>query len=436
VSRDATGRGPITAPALVRDVLATPGSPLEPTLRTDMEQRLGHDFSRVRIHADARAADSTAAVASLAYTVGNHVVLSRALTTGEQSRRVLAHELVHTIQQRDISSPGDGPLPVSSPSDAGEKEAENLAQLAIRKPAQNGNEVAWAPFRPVVQRACGGPEIGSVSGCAERGGDIADFGSSSEDVFLFIRDCDDLAPGESARLAGYRGRIGPDNDVAIDGFASEEGPAEFNRDLACARARAAADVLAMAGVVPRSLGLYSHGATPGDRTMHRSVVITTTPPLESPAPVPIPAPTPAPAPPTPGKTYSFNITTDGCADKPYIHAIVVAAAKQAFDTVSQGGCVKSASLKDDILSEFDGLNIDCEQGDEDDPCGMASRYFTHTVNIYPKSLDPARCGPLASTILHEVVHLTEWRLFGHGELADACEKACFGFGSGDASKCK
>jgi hypothetical protein len=32
--------------------LASPGEPLEPALRQDMEQRFGHDFSRVRVHTD------------------------------------------------------------------------------------------------------------------------------------------------------------------------------------------------------------------------------------------------------------------------------------------------------------------------------------------------------------------------------------------------
>jgi hypothetical protein len=38
------------APASVERVLASSGRPLEPALRQDMEQRFGHDFSRVRLH--------------------------------------------------------------------------------------------------------------------------------------------------------------------------------------------------------------------------------------------------------------------------------------------------------------------------------------------------------------------------------------------------
>ncbi len=42
--------GADTAPASVDRVLASSGRPLEPALRQDMEQRFGHDFSRVRVH--------------------------------------------------------------------------------------------------------------------------------------------------------------------------------------------------------------------------------------------------------------------------------------------------------------------------------------------------------------------------------------------------
>ena len=147
-------------------------------------------------------------------------------------------------------------------------------------------------------------------------------------------------------------------------------------------------------------------------------------------------PPPRPPSPAPSKSYTYSITTSGCDDRPYVKATIETAVRAAFDKVRSSDCVHSESLKDEILSEFDGLNIDCEQGDDSDPCGMAMRYFTQTVNIYPKALDPGRCGALESTILHEVVHLTEWRLFGHGELADACEASCFGYGSGDPTKCK
>src|SRR5918995_543906 len=58
----ASDQGQIEAPPLVHEVLASPGRPLDPATRSFMEPRFGHDFSRVRVHADARAAQSSEAV--------------------------------------------------------------------------------------------------------------------------------------------------------------------------------------------------------------------------------------------------------------------------------------------------------------------------------------------------------------------------------------
>src|SRR5687767_6762162 len=90
-------------PTKVREVLASPGRPLAQSTRGFMEPRFGHDFSQVRVHTDARAADSARAIRARAYTVGRHV----AFAGGEPSihdprgRRLLAHELTHVVQQRD-----------------------------------------------------------------------------------------------------------------------------------------------------------------------------------------------------------------------------------------------------------------------------------------------------------------------------------------------
>src|SRR5512138_24114 len=89
------------APAVVQDVLNTPGKPLDAATRASMEPRFGHDFSKVRIHADAQAAESNEAIHALAYTVGNHIVFGAgqhepATQTGQT---LIAHELAHVIQQ-------------------------------------------------------------------------------------------------------------------------------------------------------------------------------------------------------------------------------------------------------------------------------------------------------------------------------------------------
>ena len=94
-----------TAPPLVDEVLRSPGQPLEPATRVFMENRLGHNFSDVRIHADAKAAESARSVNALAYTVGSDVVLGQHAPHTNFGRTLLAHELTHVVQQ----SSGLGP---------------------------------------------------------------------------------------------------------------------------------------------------------------------------------------------------------------------------------------------------------------------------------------------------------------------------------------
>lgn len=111
----------------VHEVLRSPGAPLDRGTRAFMEARFGRDFGGVRVHHDARAAESARALGALAYTVGQHVVFGsgRYAPHAPGGRWLLAHELVHTVQQG--SAPVDGPLPLESPRSGAEAEASSLA---------------------------------------------------------------------------------------------------------------------------------------------------------------------------------------------------------------------------------------------------------------------------------------------------------------------
>jgi hypothetical protein len=81
-------------------VLST-GDPLDAQTRASMETKFGFDFSQVRVHTDEKAAASAKALDALAYTTGHDVVFAAghyAPRTSE-GRKLLAHELAHTIQQ-------------------------------------------------------------------------------------------------------------------------------------------------------------------------------------------------------------------------------------------------------------------------------------------------------------------------------------------------
>ena len=115
------------APPIVRQVLSTAGQPLDTATRGSMETRFGHDFGRVRIHADGKADASARAVGASAYAVGPHIVFARgqyapATKAGEM---VLAHELTHVLQQP--AHAGSGEIRLGEAGDAHEREADSIA---------------------------------------------------------------------------------------------------------------------------------------------------------------------------------------------------------------------------------------------------------------------------------------------------------------------
>lgn len=120
------------APAVVHDVIGGAGAPLTLREREFFEPRLGHDFSRVRVHSDMRAAESARAVAADAYTVGNHVVLGDGHRDGGARYAVLAHELAHVVQQSGASAPARGDLRIASADHATEREADAVARAVTR----------------------------------------------------------------------------------------------------------------------------------------------------------------------------------------------------------------------------------------------------------------------------------------------------------------
>lgn len=78
------------------------GQPLDAATRAFMEPRFGYDFSKIRVHSDRLAAESAQNISALAYTVGQDVFLGEGAYAPETSegKRLLAHELTHTLQQR------------------------------------------------------------------------------------------------------------------------------------------------------------------------------------------------------------------------------------------------------------------------------------------------------------------------------------------------
>jgi uncharacterized protein DUF4157 len=97
---------------LVHEVLRSSGKRLDESNRAFFETGFSHDFSQVRVHTDAKAAESAAAVNALAYTMGHQVVFGSGQyvpQTGE-GRKLIAHELTHVIQQKGPRGNGNSPF--------------------------------------------------------------------------------------------------------------------------------------------------------------------------------------------------------------------------------------------------------------------------------------------------------------------------------------
>lgn len=104
VQTKAEDEGAETASADVAGLINTSrgsGSPLPYPVRENMENGIGADFGKVRIHTDNRAQDLNAKLNAQAFTVGNDVYFNKGKYNPESrsGKHLLAHELTHTVQQ-------------------------------------------------------------------------------------------------------------------------------------------------------------------------------------------------------------------------------------------------------------------------------------------------------------------------------------------------
>lgn len=141
-------------PQVVHEVLNSPGKPLDTGTRALMDPRFGYDFGKVRIHTDEKAAESARAVNALAYTVGQNIVFGAGQYEPGTSagKRLLAHELVHTVQQSNQKSL-QNKFDVGKHDNAFEREADKIASRVLDSQLPVHNISPAQHMEGIIQRA-------------------------------------------------------------------------------------------------------------------------------------------------------------------------------------------------------------------------------------------------------------------------------------------
>jgi len=88
--------------AMIQSMRAGPAPGLDGATRGFMENRFGRDFGDVRVHHGTQAAAAADSLGAQAFTTGNDIFFNRGQYNPNSSggRRLLAHELAHTVQQK------------------------------------------------------------------------------------------------------------------------------------------------------------------------------------------------------------------------------------------------------------------------------------------------------------------------------------------------
>ncbi len=126
------------------------GRPLPASVRETLEPLIGSDLHTVRVHVGDAAARASDALSAEAFTFGQDIYFARGKydPASPVGRELIAHEVVHTLQQRDPSTRlGDvsgNTLELSEPGDAHESAADRIAARAMSAESASAQAIPTA----------------------------------------------------------------------------------------------------------------------------------------------------------------------------------------------------------------------------------------------------------------------------------------------------
>lgn len=170
--------GAITASESVHNGIASSkgnGSKMDAATRSFMERGFDTDFSQVNIHANTGAAMMNRELSARAFTVGNDIYFndSQYNPASSEGKRLLAHELTHTIQQTGV---------IRRDKDKTPKVEDDADLLALRKNIAEGKwkeaytylQVQWMKIMLEKLNALNEPELDLLIANADAARDAKD----------------------------------------------------------------------------------------------------------------------------------------------------------------------------------------------------------------------------------------------------------------------
>lgn len=167
--RSGGGREP-PDPAAIQSRLEG-GRPLDSGVKSHMESAFGADFSSVRVHTDARAADLSEGLQARAFTIGRDIAFGAqeyqpGTLVGDA---LIAHELAHVVQQ-DGGSRSESRQKGAEEAGSYEEEADRSAAGAVMSLRGGAKGVLHPLVRNALPRLRSGLRLQRCSGEPERAG--------------------------------------------------------------------------------------------------------------------------------------------------------------------------------------------------------------------------------------------------------------------------
>jgi outer membrane protein OmpA-like peptidoglycan-associated protein len=254
------------APTVVYDVLNSPGRALDKPTRGFFEGGFGHDFGRIRVHADTAAARSARAVNAAAYTVGNHIVFDEGKYDpySRQGRELIAHELTHTLQQ-DQELSGNRPIRIGHPADESERQADDRASAVTTRMLSNFKKASILQRQMNPAPSMAQPNI--VPDLVKSASPFLAAAIGSVTIDGFITGKSDISATNEAKLAKTATRIlsllkqYPGSTIRVTGHTDAIGKENDNQRLGQARADSVQAALTSMGIPSELIQTESKGET-------------------------------------------------------------------------------------------------------------------------------------------------------------------------------